>query len=445
MTERGQRGAKGQIGLWDAMKSRAKSVALVVVTAMATLAVVLLVQNWAGAEKRIEQQLPRLYESDDDEFRRSLSSLLGPQIVEGNKVETLLNGAQIFPSMLAAIRAARTTITFETYIYWSGSIGRDFVDALVERARAGVRVHVLLDWVGSLKMDQGLVDEMKLAGIQLERFHEPHWTNLNKLNNRTHRKLLVVDGRIGYTGGVGIADQWRGQARNPEEWRDSHFRVEGPVVAQMQSVFLDNWMRATGALLHGDAYFPALKPAGDLSAQMFSSSPSGGSESMQLMYHLAITAARSSIELANSYFVPDEMTLRILVEAARRGVKVRVIVPSGHIDSETVRKASRASWGPMLQAGIEIAEYQPTMFHVKTLVVDGAFSSVGSTNFDNRSFRLNDEANLNVLSREFGAAQQLVFNQDWVLARRITLAEWQARPWSERLLERLASLLHSQL
>jgi len=445
MTERGQRGAKGQIGLWDAMKSRAKSVVLVVVTAMATLAVVLLVQNWAGAEKRIEQQLPRLYESDDDEFRRSLSSLLGPQIVEGNKVETLLNGAQIFPSMLAAIRAARTTITFETYIYWSGSIGRDFVDALVERARAGVRVHVLLDWVGSLKMDQGLVDEMKLAGIQLERFHEPHWTNLNKLNNRTHRKLLVVDGRIGYTGGVGIADQWRGQARNPEEWRDSHFRVEGPVVAQMQSVFLDNWMRATGALLHGDAYFPALKPAGDLSAQMFSSSPSGGSESMQLMYHLAITAARSSIELANSYFVPDEMTLRILVEAARRGVKVRVIVPSGHIDSETVRKASRASWGPMLQAGIEIAEYQPTMFHVKTLVVDGAFSSVGSTNFDNRSFRLNDEANLNVLSREFGAAQQLVFNQDWVLARRITLAEWQARPWSERLLERLASLLHSQL
>jgi cardiolipin synthase len=445
MTERGQRGAKGQIGLWDAMKSRAKSVVLVVVTAMATLAVVLLVQNWAGAEKRIEQQLPRLYESDDDEFRRSLSSLLGPQIVEGNKVETLLNGAQIFPSMLAAIRAARTTITFETYIYWSGSIGRDFVDALVERARAGVRVHVLLDWVGSLKMDQGLVDEMKLAGIQLERFHEPHWTNLNKLNNRTHRKLLVVDGRIGYTGGVGIADQWRGQARNPEEWRDSHFRVEGPVVAQMQSVFLDNWMRATGALLHGDAYFPALKPAGDLSAQMFSSSPSGGSESMQLMYHLAITAARSSIELANSYFVPDEMTLRILVEAARRGVKVRVIVPSGHIDSETVRKASRASWGPMLQAGIEIAEYQPTMFHVKTLVVDGAFSSVGSTNFDNRSFRLNDEANLNVLSREFGAAQQVVFNQDWVLARRITLAEWQARPWSERLLERLASLLHSQL
>ena len=378
--------------LWDITTSKA---GLVVLTALATLVVVLLVQNWTGPEKKIEQQLPRLYDSDDGEFRRSLSSLLGPQIVEGNQVETLLNGDQIFPSMLAAIRSAQSTITFETYIYWSGSIGREFVDALTERARAGVRVHLLLDWVGSLKMEQALFDEMRQAGIELERFHEPKWTNWNKLNNRTHRKLLIVDGRVGFTGGVGIADQWRGQARNPEEWRDSHFRVEGPVVAQMQSVFLDNWMRATGALLHGDAYFPALKPVGNFAAQMFSSSPSGGSESMQLMYQLAITAARSTVELANSYFVPDEMTIRILVEAARRGVKVRVIVPNGHID--------------------------------------------------NRSFRLNDEANLNVLNREFGATQQRVFEQDWALARRITLAQWEDRPWSERLLERLATLLHSQL
>ena len=424
---------------------RKSRLALVVVTVVATLAVVLLVQNWTGAEKKIEQTLPRLYESDDGEFRRSLSALLGPQIVEGNKVETLLNGDQIFPSMLAAIRAAKSTITFETYIYWSGSIGREFVDALQERARAGVRVHVLLDWVGSLKMEQALLDEMKQAGVQVERFHEPEWSQWNKLNNRTHRKLLVVDGRIGYTGGVGIADHWRGQARNPQEWRDSHFRVEGPVVAQMQSVFLDNWMRVTGDVLHGDAYFPALKPAGDLAAQVFSSSPSGGSESMQLMYLLAITAAKRSIDLANSYFVPDEMTIQTLVDAARRGVKVRVIVPSGHIDSEVVRKASRGSWGPMLQAGIEIAEFQPTMYHVKGLVVDGVFSSVGSTNFDNRSFRLNDEANLNVLDRDFGAIQRRVFDQDWALARRITLAEWQARPWTERLLERVAGMLNSQL
>jgi cardiolipin synthase A/B len=418
---------------------------VVVLTALVTLSGVLLFQNLAGVEKKIEQQLPELYEADDAEFRRSLSALLGPQIVEGNKVDTLLNGDQIFPAMLAAIRAARSTITFETYIYWSGSIGQEFVDALSERARAGVKVHVLLDWVGSAKMETSLIEAMKGAGIEVERFHEPHWSNWGQMNNRTHRKLLVIDGRIGFTGGVGIADQWRGQARHPGEWRDSHFRVEGPVVAQMQSVFLDNWMRVTGNVLHGELYFPALRPAGALAAQMFSSSPSGGSESMQLMYLLSITAARKSIDLANSYFVPDAMTIKTLVDAARRGVKVRVLTPSGHIDSETVRKASRGSWGPMLEAGIEIAEYQPTMYHVKGLVVDGTFSSVGSTNFDNRSFRLNDEANLNVLNAQFGRIQQDVFNADWAKARRISHEQWQQRPWSERLWERLASLLHTQL
>jgi cardiolipin synthase len=417
----------------------------ILLTAACTLAGVLLFQNLAGGEKKIEQQLPNLYESDDAEFRRSLSSLLGPPLVKGNKVDTLLNGDQIFPAMLAAIRSATTTITFETYIYWSGTIGQEFVDALAERAAAGVRVHVLLDWVGSVKMEDSLLQAMERGGVEVRRFHEPHWSNWDKFNNRTHRKLLIVDGRVGFTGGVGIADQWRGQARNPDEWRDSHFRVEGPVVAQMQAVFLDNWMRATGKVLHGEAYFPDLKPAGQLVAQMFSSSPSGGSESMQLMYLLSITAARKTIDLANSYFVPDEITIKTLIDAARRGVKVRVLTPSGHIDSEVVRKASRGSWGPMLEAGIEIAEYEPTMYHVKGLVVDGYFSSVGSTNFDNRSFRLNDEANLNVLSAEFGRVQQEVFAADWSKARRISLEEWQRRPISERILERLASLLHSQL
>ena len=418
---------------------------VILLTAACTLGGVLLFQNLAGGEKKIEQQLPKLYESDDAEFRRALSSLLGPPIVGGNKVDTLLNGDQIFPAMLAAIRSATTTITFETYLYWSGTIGQEFVDALAERAASGVRVHVLLDWVGSVKMEDSLLQAMERGGVEVRRFHEPHWSNWDKLNNRTHRKLLIVDGRVGFTGGVGIADQWRGQARNPDEWRDSHFRVEGPVVAQMQAVFLDNWMRATGKVLHGEAYFPALKPAGQLAAQMFSSSPSGGSESMELMYLLSITAARKTVDLANSYFVPDQLTIKTLIDAARRGVKVRVLTPSGHIDSEVVRKASRGSWGPMLEAGIEIAEYEPTMYHVKGLVVDGTFSSVGSTNFDNRSFRLNDEANLNVLSAEFGRVQQEVFAADWSKARRISLEQWKQRPFSERMLERLASLLHSQL
>lgn len=413
----------------------------VVITAISSLLFV----NFKGTEKKLEMKLPRLYESDDAEFRRSLSALLGPPLVEGNAVQTLVNGQEIFPAMLKAIRSAERTITFETYIYWSGTIGREFEQALAERAQAGVRVHVLLDWVGSLKMDQAMLEHMRQSGVQVERFHKPEWHTMGQMNNRTHRKLLVVDGRVGFTGGVGIADSWRGDARNPDEWRDTHYRIEGPVVAQMQAVFLDNWMRATGAVLHGEDYFPALKPAGTYPAQMFSSSPSGGSESMQLMYLLAITAARKSVDLTNAYFVPDELTIQTLIDAARRGVRIRVLTPNGHTDSELVRKASRASWGPMLAAGIEIAEYQPTMLHVKGLVVDGMFSSVGSTNFDSRSFRLNDEANLNVISREFGAEQAAVFEKDWAKAHIVTLQMWNQRPLTERAWEMAAQLLRSQL
>ena len=415
------------------------------VTATLTVASTLLVINVGGGEKKIEQELPRLYESDEGEFRRSLSALLGPPVVHGNRVQTLVNGDRIFAAMLDAIRRAERSITFETFIYWSGTIGDEFVDALAQRARAGVKVHVLLDWVGSTKMNDDMVRRMTDAGIEVERFHEPHWSNLSRMNNRTHRKLLVVDGQVGFTGGVGIADQWRGDARNPDEWRDMHYRVDGPVVAQMQAVFIDNWIRATGRVLHGEVYFPPLKAAGDQAAQMFSSSPSGGSESMHLMYLLAITAARKSIELSASYFVPDELSMQALVDAARRGVKVRVILPGEHIDTDLVRRASRARWGDLLEAGVQIAEYKPTMFHVKCLVVDNFLASVGSTNFDNRSFRLNDEANLNVLDRDFAQQQTQIFEDDWRKAQPITLAMWRERPWHEKLMEHAASMFGAQL
>jgi cardiolipin synthase A/B len=423
----------------------ASHAAVALLAVLVTVAVTLLVINLIGGEKRIETTLPRLYDADDAAFRRSLSSLLGPQLLEGNRVEVLLNGDRIFPAMLDAIARARTTITFETFIYWSGAVGEAFVEALSERARAGVKVHVLLDWVGSLRMDDTLVERLANSGVAIERFHQPHWSHWGRLNNRTHRKLLVIDGRLGFTGGVGIADQWLGDARSPEEWRDTHFRVEGPVVAQMQAVFLDNWMRATGHVLHGEAYFPVLQPCGEQAAQMFSSSPSGGSESMHLMFLLALTAARHRIDLSASYFVPDSLTIRTLTAAVQRGVKVRVLLPSGHIDSIFVRKASRASWGPLLRAGVQIAEYQPTMFHNKGLVVDGRFVSVGSTNFDNRSFLLNDEANLNVLDTEFAAQMHRVFDEDWSRGAVITLNAWRQRPWREKLLEQGARLLRSQL
>jgi len=405
----------------------------------------LLVSNFVGGETKIERRIERHYALDDPRFMHELGVLLGPPFLQGTKARALLNGDEIFPPMLAAIRAAKVSITFETYIYWSGDIGRAFADALAERARQGVKVHVLLDWVGSAKMDDSLVAVMTQAGVLVQRFHPPHWSHLGRVNNRTHRKLLIIDGRVGFTGGVGVAPQWTGRAQNPEHWRDTHFEVEGPVVAQMQSVFIDNWIKVTGDVLHGPDYFPALAPAGPASAQMFSSSPSGGSESMQLMYLLAVTAASRSIDLSAAYFVPDALTLQALQDALKRGVKLRIVVPGEHIDSDAVRGASRATWGPLLSAGATIAEYGPTMYHCKVMIVDGLLTSVGSTNFDNRSFRLNDEATLNIVDRAFASAQTAAFEADLALAHQVSYAEWQARPARERFGEWLASVIGSQL
>ncbi len=417
----------------------------VVVVATVSLVAGLLVSNFIGGESKIERRIERLYTLDDPRFTHELGVLLGPPFLQGTQARALLNGDEIFPPMLAAIRAAKSSITFETYIYWSGDIGRAFADALAERARQGVKVHVLLDWVGSAKMDDSLVAVMAQAGVQVKRFHPPHWSKLGRLNNRTHRKLLVVDGRIGFTGGVGVAPQWTGHAQDPEHWRDTHFEVQGPVVAQMQSVFIDNWIKVTGDVLHGPAYFPALVSSGLASAQMFSSSPSGGSESMQLMYLLAITAASRSIDLSAAYFVPDALTLQALVDALKRGVTLRIVVPGKHIDSDTVRGASRATWGPLLGGGAIIAEYAPTMYHCKVMIVDGLLTSVGSTNFDNRSFRLNDEATLNVVDKAFANAQTSAFEADLALAHRVSHAEWLARPASEKFGEWVASLIGTQL
>lgn len=405
----------------------------------------LLVSNFVGGETKIERRIERLYSLDDPRFMHELGMLLGPPFMHGTKVRALQNGDEIFPPMLAAIRGAKVSITFETYIYWSGDIARAFADALAERAREGVKVHVLLDWVGSAKMDDNLLAVMTQAGVQVQRFHPPHWSNLGRMNNRTHRKLLVIDGRVGFTGGVGVAPQWTGHAQDPEHWRDTHFQIEGPVVAQMQSVFIDNWIKVTGDVLHGPDYFPALVPAGPATAQMFSSSPSGGSESMQLMYLLAVTAASRSIDLSAAYFVPDELTLQALQDALKRGVRLRIVVPGKHIDSDAVRNASRAMWGPLLGAGAIIAEYGPTMYHCKVMIVDGLLTSVGSTNFDNRSFRLNDEATLNIVDQAFASAQTAVFEADLALAHRVSLAEWQARPARERFGEWLASVIDTQL
>ncbi|MFZ2491055.1 MAG: phospholipase D-like domain-containing protein [Thermoanaerobaculia bacterium] len=412
---------------------------------LATLFVTLVIQNLVTGEKKIERRIAHLYGVRDGRFLRAMGSLLGPPVVAGNDVRELINGEQIFPAMLEAIRGARRSITFETFIYWSGAIGRQFAEALAERAHAGVKVHVLLDWVGANKLDDEALGLMRDSGVQVEKYHPLRWYNLGRVNNRTHRKLLVVDGTIGFTGGVGIADKWNGAARNPDEWRDSHYRIEGPVVAQVQGAFMDNWMKSRGEVLHGDDYFPPLTERGRHDAQMFKSSSTEGSESVRLMYLLTIASAESSILLGNSYFVPDDLSVETLVSAAKRGVRIEIIVPGKEIDTHVTRRASRSRWGKLLEAGIQIHEFQPTMFHCKTVIVDGVWVSVGSTNFDSRSFRLNDEANLNIHDEEFAARQTAIFEADKARSRRISLQEWQNRPFAEKVMEHTAGLLRSQL
>jgi cardiolipin synthase len=410
-----------------------------------TLVIVFFAANLRTPEAKVEHRIEHLYGIRDPLFQREMSALLGPTIVSGNEIQALQNGDEIFPAMLAAIREAKSTIDFETYIYWSGNTGAEFAEALIERAKAGVKVRLMLDWVGSVKMDAALLSSMRQAGIEVERYHAVHWYSLGTLNNRTHRKVLIVDGRIGFTGGVGIADQWAGHAQDPDHWRDSHFRIEGPVVAQMQAAFLDNWIKTTGRVLHGEEYFPTLAARGEKQMQMFMSSPAGGSASMRLMYLTAITAATSSIDIEAAYFIPDRLMTSELIKARRRGVRVRILLPDKHIDSETVRVATKIAWGPLLENGAEIYEYDPTMLHCKMLIFDRVMVSVGSTNFDMRSFELNDEASLNVYDEAFALQMSQVFERDMAAASPYSYQQWQHRPWTQKLAERVLIPIRSQL
>ena len=399
--------------------------------------------NYYG--RGIQYRLQHDYGVSDPQFLRSMNHLLEPGVVASNRITCLINGDEIFPAMLEAVRGAERSITLETYIYWSGTIGRQFAEALAERARAGVKVHVLVDWIGARKLDAGQFERMRRAGVELYRYNPLVWYNLARLNHRDHRKLLIVDGKVGFIGGVGIADIWLGNAHSPAHWRDSQFRVEGPVVGQMQAAFMDNWMKTSARVLDGSDYFPELPPAGDHYAQVFKSSPREGTESVRLMYLLSIAAARTNIRLAVPYFVPGGLTIDQLVEACERGVKVEIIVPGAETDAPLVRHASRAKWGKLLKAGVKIYEYQPTMYHCKMMIVDDVWVSVGSANFDTRSFKLNDEANLNVFSREFAAEQIRIFEEDKRKAREYTYAQWKRRSLCKRAMEQLTAPFRSQL
>lgn len=404
----------------------------------------LVIDNLLPEPQELRQPLPHHLASSDDQLKTSMGALFGSNYIPGNKVDPLVNGIRIFPAMLRAIREARQTITFETYIYWRGSIAEEFAEALSVKAREGLSVKVLLDWVGSLPMDEKLIKQMQDAGVEVVRFRPVAWYTLDRVNNRTHRKLLVVDGRIAFTGGVGIADEWNGDARSRNEWRDNHYRVEGPAAAEFQAAFAEHWIEATGELLLGDRFFPQISPVGQRETQVVVSSTQQRNV-MHLMLMTAFAAAQKNIRIATPYFVPDELTRQQLLEARKRGVDVQIIVPGPQTDARIVRKASRHLWGDLLRAGIKISEFQPTFFHCKLIIVDDIWTSVGSTNIDDRALRLNDEANINLFDQEFARDQIALFDRDAAASKPYTFANWQSRSVEQKVSDWLSSLARSQI
>jgi cardiolipin synthase len=378
-------------------------------------------------------------------FRSTLVAYTGNAVVPGNRVEVLLNGDQIFPAKIAAIRAARKSITYAQYVFEEGAPAADTAQALAERCRAGLPVHVLLDAVGALAMPVQYRDWMVEAGCQVASYRPlTPWT-FDRVNERNHRRILVVDGVVGFTGGSGTSGKWSGNGKQDGHWRDTDVRVEGPVVEQLQGAFAENWLEATGVALGGPAYFPRpLEVKGGVDAQVVRSSPAGGSVAMYTMFLLAMTAARRSIYITNPYFVPDEKMVETLIQARRRGVRVVLLLP-GAIDHNLVRQASRGGFGRLLKEGIEIHEYKPAMLHAKTMVIDSMWATVGSTNLDRRSFALNEELNLVIYDAGVARRLEQVFEKDLSESGVVTYKRWASRGLMSRVLEFLAVPVRDQL
>jgi cardiolipin synthase A/B len=380
------------------------------------------------------------------DFLHAAEALTAAPVSDGNEAELLINGDRIFPAFLETIEGARSTVNLLTYVYWRGDIARDVARLLCRKARDGVEVNVLLDWVGSAKMDSGLIDQMHDAGVCVAKFRPLKPYAIRRLNNRTHRRLLIADGTVGMTGGVGIAEEWTGDAQDPDHWRDTHVRVTGPVVRHLQGAFAENWLEATGDALVGDGYLPALEPVSDGGPmQLVRSRASVGDTNVEALYFLAIESARRTLDLTAAYFAPRPAFVQALCDAADRGVHVRVLVPGPHIDKEFVRIAGRGAYEALLDRGVGVFEYQPTMLHAKTLTVDGAWASVGSVNFDNRSFQLHDEATLCVQSERFSALLTEQFEADLDVSEQIRPRRWNDRGLHHRIAARALGLARREL
>jgi cardiolipin synthase len=374
-----------------------------------------------------------------------MAGMTGMPLIAGNRVEIYNDGDEFYPAMLDEIECARCSVTMEQFIFWDGEVGRRFAEAFAGKAREGIPVKLLVDAVGSATIGEENLRILEAAGCQLAWFHPIHWYTLDRANLRTHRKSLIVDGRIAFTGGAGLADHWLGRAESERQWRDVQIRVEGPAVASQQSGFAQNWLLSTGELLSGPEFFPDIRDAGNVEVQTILSSPCSGACAAATMYVIAVQCARKSLYIANPYFIPGARVIDMLARACRRGVDVKLMVAGKHNDTWWARQNSLRLHGKLLRAGVEIFEFEPTMLHQKTMVVDGAWATVGTTNFDNRSFALSEETNICFHDRVLVEEMESIFLADLSRCRKVELSEWLKRGFLQCVKEEFAALIEDQV
>ncbi len=381
---------------------------------------------------------------DSTEFLATMAGVTSSPVLRGNTLEILNDGDQFYPSMLKAIEQAKDSVTMEQYIFWDGEVGRRFADAFAERAEAGIPVKILVDAIGSSTIGEEILTTLEKAGCELAWFRPIRWYSLNRANFRTHRKSLIVDGRVAFTGGAGIADHWLGSARNDSEWRDIQVRVEGQAALAQQAGFAQNWLIATGEMIAGHQFFPKPETVGEIPVQTILSSPGGGAGGAASMYLLALQCAQRSIYIANPYFIPSKAVISILSYLSKR-VDIRVMLSGDCCDTWWARQNSIRLYGQLLDAGVRIYEFKPTMLHQKYMVIDDDWATIGTANFDNRSFALNEETNL--CFYDGGKVQQLqeLFFKDLERCREIDRDSWQKRGIQQKVREEFASLMEDQV
>ncbi|MEP7243839.1 MAG: phospholipase D-like domain-containing protein [Gammaproteobacteria bacterium] len=373
-----------------------------------------------------------------------LAGLTESAVYDGNSGRLFQNGA-VFPAMLADIAAASKSVHLETFVWTEGQLETQFVDALCERARAGVKVRVLRDALGGSKASKGALERLTASGARLSCYCEPKWWNIGRFNNRTHRKLLILDGRIGYTFGHGVSDQWLGDGEDPDHWRDTAIRLEGPVVHGMQAVFSQNWVEESRTLPVDPECFPRLEEAGPSPAHVVSSASGDAVSSVAMLYTIAIACAHKEVLIQNPYFAPNPGVVELLGMMVKRGIQVHLMVPGKHTDSPFVRRAGSHLYADLLEAGVRLYEFDRTLIHQKVVVIDGQWSHIGSTNFDARSLALNEEIGVGILDEKIAGELKSAFKADLGSCRELKLDQWRRRPLYDRAFDRFAYLLHDQL